>query len=297
MIRAGLLLSCASIAVALAQNPAPTQVFRAEVQGVSITASVRDGHRPVTGLTADDFDLRDNGVPQRISSLSLETTPVDLTVVLDTSSSVGGGILERFLRDVRAIDGMLGAGDRARLLTFASSVHEVFPMRPAGGSFSSESIAPAGATAFYHALLTAMLTTASPDRPHLIFALSDGDDNVSLLDGDDVREVARRAESVLYIVLRGSRGLWGPHIGWLAFRGPGPLDNLTEAASLTGGVLRQEKSDLQIIDVFKQALDDFKTGYVLRYVPAGVAEHGWHDVSVAIKGQHLEVRARRGYFS
>src|SRR6185503_8565932 len=170
----------ASLACAGATLAAAGQTFRAQVEGVSVTVAVHDGRRGVGGLTTGDFELTDNAVVQRITSVSVESTPIDLTLVLDTSSSMSGGMLERFIGDVHAVEAMLGESDRAALMTFSSFTR---------------------LAARLHAR-TASPTT--PGRPHLVLALSDGDDNISLLDGDDVRELARRCETVLYVVLRGT---------------------------------------------------------------------------------------------
>jgi hypothetical protein len=59
-------------------------VFRAASNLVAVPVSVEDGNTPVTGLTAADFELRDNGIVQTIELVAGETTPVDLTVAIDT---------------------------------------------------------------------------------------------------------------------------------------------------------------------------------------------------------------------
>jgi len=129
-----------------------------------------------------------------------------------------------------------------------------------------------------------------------VLALSDGDDNISLLDGADVRDLARRSETVLYVVLRGTLRASGSRVGWLAFKGPGDLSALEAAAAITGGEMRREKPDASAAALFKQVVDDFKAGYVLRYTPSGVAPGGWHDLVVTVKNARYTVRARRGYF-
>src|SRR5262245_5433653 len=71
------------------------QLFRSGVDGVVIPVSVRTGNKPVTGLTAADFVLRDNGVVQELQSVAAEKIPIDVTLLLDLSSSVDGPMLQR----------------------------------------------------------------------------------------------------------------------------------------------------------------------------------------------------------
>jgi hypothetical protein len=51
---------------------------------------VRRDRRAVVSLTAADSELLDNGVRRRISDVTYEKLPIDVTVVLDVSSSVTG---------------------------------------------------------------------------------------------------------------------------------------------------------------------------------------------------------------
>ena len=43
---------------------------------------------PVAGLTKDEFELLDNGVPQQIELMSVEAMPIDVSLALDTSDSI-----------------------------------------------------------------------------------------------------------------------------------------------------------------------------------------------------------------
>ena len=51
------------VAAASAQAP-PRPTFTVGVEAVYVDVFVTDGNRPVVGLTAADFELRDNGVRQ-----------------------------------------------------------------------------------------------------------------------------------------------------------------------------------------------------------------------------------------
>src|SRR5512143_2578484 len=85
--------SVASIAGALvllaphaaAQKPQ----FRTGVDLVVVDALVTDHGKPVEGLTAVDFDLRDEGVPQQVN-LATTAGNVNVVLALDTSESLAG---------------------------------------------------------------------------------------------------------------------------------------------------------------------------------------------------------------
>ena len=124
------LVSCAAIALVVlvaGDRPAAQQVFRASTDAVSITVAVRRGSTPITSLGTSDFALTDNGVAQKIEALSLESVPVDLTLVLDASSSTAEAIA-RFKSSAETVAQMLRDRDRVRLIAFSTEVVEVFPL-------------------------------------------------------------------------------------------------------------------------------------------------------------------------
>src|SRR4029078_334088 len=96
---------------------------------VTIQVSVRRGNQPVTGLTGADFELKDNGVPQQISTLLVEQLPVDLTLLLDLSSSRDRQMLQRLTTAVRDTATLLRPEDRIRLVTISQILREVFSLR------------------------------------------------------------------------------------------------------------------------------------------------------------------------
>ena len=63
--------------------------FRSDVELVVVDVSVTNRSRSVHGLEPADFQLLDNGVPQRIDLLSADTVPIDVSVIVDISSSIG----------------------------------------------------------------------------------------------------------------------------------------------------------------------------------------------------------------
>jgi len=318
--------------VGLAGQDRPT--FRAGTSAIAVDVAVNDGRRTVTGLTAADFELTDNGAPQEIEAASLEHLPFDLTLVVDTSGSLSGAPLAQFKKDIASIGAMLSPNDRFRLVTFATRASDAFGWQPGAADPPVARIAAGGATAFYQAIAASLLRPSEPGRRQLIVALSDGYDTVSFLDAPDVRDLARRADGVLHIVLRrvyGPRGavmtmrtspadttlvsgqspsdpmgvanridLAAPlpvprSFGWVPYSGPGANDVLRDAAELTGGRLRQAEAAESLTNVFRTALDEFRTSYVLWYTPKGVPASGWHTIRVSVKKGKYTIRHRSGY--
>ena len=111
-----------AVGVLLTLHQAAPPRFRAGVEVVRVNVLATDGNRPVAGLTAADFELRDSGVVQEIASAMLADVPVSMTLVLDTSESVKGSTLTQLKNAADAAIDQLGAGDRVSLLTFHSGV-------------------------------------------------------------------------------------------------------------------------------------------------------------------------------
>jgi VWFA-related protein len=269
-------------------------VFRAAADAVSVHVAVRDGNRPVGGLTAQEFILTDNGVRQIVESVTVGTLPVDVTAVLDTSGSVSGATIQQFKRDVEAAGSLLAAEDRLRILAYASSVVEVRPLSPAHAPSPPIAVKPGGATAFFNAIIAALARQTEPGRPHLVVVFGDGGDNVSLLDDEDVLEVARRSDSVLRVVIRPASSM-GWASGWLPFSGAN-LDRIRSAAEATGGRLDVLGNSRPAAELLGPAIAEFKTGYVLWFRPSAT-QPGWHDLAVRLRTGRHTVTARRGYFA
>jgi len=265
-------------------------VFHAETEGVSVNVSVRSGNKAVTGLTAADFELRDNGVKQSIATLSVEALPIDVTLLLDVSHSVEGQRLERLKYSVGETAQLLHPEDRLRLIAVQHTLREVFPFQPGGSRPSVESLTAAGGTSLYDGLAAAMMRASTPDRRQLIVAYTDGQDTISVMSIDTVREIAGFADAVVQLVVPTIRAPGSSRPEVIPAAGV-----LSDLATRTGGQLFIMDFAAPISDAFKQAIDDFRTSYVLRYTPTGVTRAGWHELDVKVTSGTYDVRARKGY--
>lgn len=275
---------------AAAQNPPPT--FRARADVVSVDVSVRQRGRPVTGLTAADFELLDNGVAQRIEQLAYETLPIDVTVALDISESVTGSVLDQLRRSVRDLTRDLRPEDRFRLLTFNVQVRRVLDFGAPVSAIDAifDDIRPLGSTALLDAVAVALATPSPANRRQLVVVFSDGADRSSVTSPEVLLDVARRTTPALGLVFASSRRVLSPAAQ--------PRAQLyAELGKETGGFVQIVASGDSLGSAFRRMLADFRRSYVLYFVPDAVERSGFHTIDVRVRRDGVDVHARRGYVS
>ena len=292
------------VIVVLAMKIVPTPflgaqaVFRARTDVVAVSASVKRGNAPVANLKAVDFRLTDNGVPQSIDAVTIESVPLDVTLFMDTSGSTAGA-LDRMKKNVIAIAGMLRSDDRFRLLTIGLSVEVPLPWQRAGRPIQLDMKAVPGISVVYDALFVALTHTPAAGRRHLIVAMTDGEDCGSLLDGARVFDASARTEAVLHWIYVSNSGDFDPNAvgAWCTPSDGREVDFVGQSATRTGGDLHRSRFGDPAVRTFAQILDEFRQSYVLRYSPQGVASPGWHAVTVTVPAQPaLTLKARSGYY-
>jgi Ca-activated chloride channel homolog len=284
----------ASVVVALAawvtlsatgqtQSDPQRPVFRGGVARVRIDTLVTHDNKPVRGLVAADFELRDNGVLQQID-LATTAGSVAVAIALDVSGSVEEEGLEDLLKASAALADALRPGDVAWLVTF----HDQFDLRAgpvtdaASLKGSLQRIQPGGGTSMWDALFGSVGLVAGTAGRSLVLLFSDGMDSTSWLDEERAIEALSRGD----VVVEGIRP-----------RGTvGGLAPLTAVARATGGAVREAESSEKMGTQFVNLLEQFRLGYVLTYLPTGAATPGWHDVEVRLKSKKGKIRARRGYY-
>jgi VWFA-related protein len=293
--------------------PAPQQtpVFRTGTSVVSVDVSVRDARRRVvTNLTAADFTVLDNGVPQTVTDVSFGKLPIDVTVGLDVSYSVTGPLLEQLRRAVLQLMRDLRKGDRLKLMLFDMRVTRTvdFTTDTRQVEQAMRTAVAGGGTALFDALSVAMISAADPDRRQLVIFFTDGHDGVSTTPLTTLTQVGERTRASVSLVLLPTYSVRGGPTSPMTpfstvFGGRGVASNqlivldpgLQRLSTDTGGtVMLANTSALGV--AFLRVLDDFRSAYVLHYSPSGVDRGGFHAIEVTVSRPDVVVQARRGYF-
>jgi Ca-activated chloride channel family protein len=303
-IAAGLL----TIAVITLPTLAFPQRFKVNTEAVRVDVLVKDGNRPVGGLSAADFDLRDRGVPQRIDSVSFEDVPLSVMIALDTSDSLKGRALDDLRDAAAAATQLLRPEDRSALLTFTERLWLRAPWTHEHESLHVALLhaGASGATSLHDVAYAALTLKDDRSGRRLVLLLSDGQDTASWLGGAAVVAAARRNDAVVYTVglTTGSAQAPGYRLDFRSGVQP-PVPKvapvalteplLSALAEETGGsFLTIDRSD-RLHDTFRQIVTEFRTRYLLTYSPRGVDVGGWHPIEVKLKGRRGSVTARRGY--
>jgi VWFA-related protein len=268
--------------------------FRAGTAAVAVDVSVQVRNKPERGLALEDFQLLDNGVAQRIESLSTEAIPLDVSILLDVSGSVRGWV-QQLEQNATQIARLLNSRDRFRVVCFGSDVREVLPMSSPHESPRLKSLPYTGGTSIRDALFLTMVHAPGPDRRHLIVVYSDGQDTTSVLTADQLVDAGRRTESSVHLVRV------DPNYGNSVLLGRGPtvghpvppeLERLVESS---GGEMYRPLS-ASMPAALERLLTDYRMRYLLSYTPVGVAADGWHNIEVRVPTiPNATIKARKGY--
>lgn len=309
--------------------------FRTGVELVNVTVTVTDEYgRFVTGLRADDFEVFENGERQSISQFDSERVPVSLGIALDTSGSMVGekivaaqNALNRFLFD------LLGESDEVFLYRFDSRPDLVQDWTEDRGAVSRAlgRVKPVGGTAMYDTLADAVpLAQQGSRRKKAIVVISDGNDTSSRATSEEIRQLIRETEVLVYAIGIDASGratggaassartpatlpVPSPFPGRQAYTPPPPTappptaransssserlntDNLRAITDDSGGRTEIIVSPQDLEPATAGIADELSRQYFLGYVSTLPKDGRWHTIDVRVRGGNYTVRARRGF--
>jgi len=283
-------------AVALA-DPAtpPGQPFvdGAEVSAVLVPVTVRDRRgRLVATLPRERFRLLVDGLEVPIRSFWREGgLPLSLTVLLDTSGSMGTRRLGRAREAVLSFVSQLAPRDEVCLITFGGGevVRRLrFGEDPARLPEILEPLRGYGTTALYDVLSAApTLLQGAHHVRRAVLLFTDGVDTASTMSPEAAREILKGIEDPLYVF-----GIEPPPSA------SGRRDTydalLASFAAATGGRY-QRVEDLASLPILAKALrQELTMRYIIAFEPSGLGGVKERKIEVRVEGAY-EVRTRRSY--
>jgi len=294
------------VSATIGQQP----IFRggSDVVRVFATVTDRDG-RLVTTLDRDDFEVRDEGKPQPITSFDNRPQAIRLVVMLDVSGSMAGNLpllrtaaMQLFARLRPDDSARVGAFGNAITISpaFTSDANELRAALP-------EAIAPDAPTPLWRALDEALdVFGGTSEARSVILVLSDGKDSgpigfsTRFFSQAQVIERARMADVMVYAIGMRSRSLrpMPPGIG------PGGLQAMLEAdlpdpglarvAEQTGGGYTEIRFGQDLGAAFASVADELHSQYLIGFAPPK-RDGKVHDIEVRVGERGLKPRARKSY--
>jgi len=282
------------------QRPQPS--FRSAVDLVSLNVTVTDGTaRYVTDLTAEDFNVFEDGVKQEVTFFNRTNLPIALALLLDTSASMEaklGTAQEAAIGFARK----LRPQDLAEVIDFDSRV-VVLQSFTSGISDLEQAIkktSAGGSTSLYNAVYIALkdlkkVVAKNVDeiRRQAIVVLSDGEDTSSLLPFEEVLDLAKRSETAIYCIgLRAD----GPSTTSRGFKEAEFV--LRQFAQETGARSFFPNQISELAGVYGQIADELSSQYTVGYSSRNPKRDGsWRRLVVRVNRPNLTARTKQGYFA
>lgn len=249
----------------------------------------------VEGLSATDFSIVEDGVPQAIEYFGAEKTPFAATILLDTSGSMENKLRLARVAAARFMD-RTGPEDRVALYLFGSEVRRAQDFTPGGRDLDDslwDSTAE-GVTKMYDCLSTAVEALAArPEFRRAVLLISDGADYGSSVSYDKALDRALAAGVTIYTVDVAPIGGRRPTRNLDEMRARGVLQGLAERS---GGRFFISKGGSDLNDAFEQIIEEISHQYTLSYTPTNTKRDGaWRAIGVTAHRPGMKIRARSGY--
>ncbi len=260
---------------------------RSRVDAVLVPVIVRDGGEFVRGLTKADFELLEDGVPQTITSLIGEGSPLDLVLAVDVSGSMESS-LDDVKVAVKQFFTKMRPGDAATLVGFNDTLFVAAEREtdPAARAAAVDLLGAWGGTAIYDATVRVLDMVTRDNTRKGVVIFSDGADQDSLTTREAAMLRVQSSDAMLYSIGFGA-----------ALTVPTLRRSLTEYAESTGGRAFFPTQASALDGVFTDIITELANQYVLSYSPANLKRDGaWRTIKVRVGKGKYDVRARTGYW-
>lgn len=276
-------------------------VFRSGAALVSVSVTVTDGRNLVRGLEPEDFAVFEDGVRQQIQFFESSDVPLDLVLLIDTSSSMRDrmGVVHDaatgFMNSLRA-------DDRGAVVTFGDAVQiaQTLTSDKAALERAIRATEGHGSTVLHNALYIALkefgrkARDSAEIRRRAFAVLTDGQDTSSVLTFDDVVEEVRRSGVMIYTINLRTAAVPVPRLVRAFEESSFALRRL---ARESGGQAFTAEDVRELHGIYDGIADELASQYSIGYVPSnGQADGRFRRLLVQItSGTNLRARTRTGY--
>jgi Ca-activated chloride channel family protein len=270
---------------------------------IDATVKTKDG-QIMSNLKKEDFEVREDGVAQKLEVFSRDELPLNVALVLDLSDSIGPFLGP--LRDAATIAlAALKPDDQVALITFSTEAELRIPFTKDKNKIADQiaKFDARGATNINDGIFVAAeyLLKSPPNGRRVIILISD--DVGTDAGGQGTRDIvteAIAADSVLYNLK--IPGYNPPATRFYASMIPG-LVNIRKVMDATGGELFDVQDVAHLDSVFSALIQRIKTRYTLGYYTmASGAEGKPHKLDVRLsssfgkKARDYSILAKNGYY-
>ena len=241
-------------------------------------------------VAADDLEIIEDDVPQRIEAFQEASQPVSIVLALDASGSMRHKEAD-VVASARAFAASLRPEDKLALMVFADDVVLLQDLTTdrAATTAAIDSYKTAGGTALYDAVSAAISRLDRTEGRRVIVAMTDGRDenNPGTAPGSrhtlaEVRSQLKDSGATMFAIGLGTKVDAAP---------------LQDLAGLTGGraLLSPDVSTLE--QEFQRVVEDLRRRYVVSYTSTNGARDGhWRNVRIGLKSApQVTVRSAGGY--
>jgi Ca-activated chloride channel family protein len=291
----------AGVVVAALSAAAAAQVYRGGTDLVLLSVTVTDNAgRHIGGLKLEDFRVYEDGAPQEIAHFSGQPSPVSLSLLIDTSTSMDGK-MSLVQQAASGFVAKLGANDVAQVVDFdtQTKILAQFTGDKAVLNAAINQMRAGGATSLYNAVYTAISELrrvraqfGSDHRRQAIVLLSDGEDTSSIVPSEDVLDLARRSDVIIYAIAIVTKGVM-PTRAWT--QAEIVLRSLTRD---TGGRVFIANEPQQLAGIYNQVAEELANQYTVAYMSTNAKKDGtWRKVSMQVLKGDVTPRTRAGYYA
>ena len=301
----GTLIAFLSSIPVLAQEQEGKGVIRVDVNLVLLDATVKTKAGQTLGdLKEEAFELREDGVAQKIEVFSRDELPIEVAMVLDLSDSIGPFL--GALRDAaNTALAALKADDEVALFTFSTEAELRVPFTKDKSTIAEQinNFKVGGATNINDGIFVAakyLLNTPPKGRRVIILISDDVGTSAGGQGTNDIVTETIACDAVLYNLK--IPGYNPPGTLFAASMVPG-LVNIRKVTEQTGGEIFDVQDVTHLDAVFAALITRIKTRYTLGYYTHATAATGKpHKLDVRLspsygkKGHDYVVLAKTGYY-